>query len=115
MSIKNRETPFTIRDRAIERFTGIKELGFNERDTFVIDAWTTEPGEERGSYLTTVPISPLSYRKHHHSNAAYRRTLSSLALYNDYGSRAITIEAPPDIIDALTLECIARELPRKEE
>jgi hypothetical protein len=115
MSIKNRETPFTLRGSAYqaERFTGIRELGFNERDTFVVDAWTTPAGEPRGSYLTTVPISPLSYRRRDPTAAAYRRTLTTLTLYSDAG-HTTTIGAPADVIDALTLECMARELPRKE-
>jgi hypothetical protein len=119
MSIKDRDTPFVfecdhdVEDRA---FTGIRELGFTERGHFVVSAYTTPPvapGEPRGTYFTSLPISPMEYRRTHRTRAAFQRDGDRLVIFDDWG-KPYTIDAPSDVIDALADEC-ARELPRHEK
>lgn len=116
MSIKNIEQRFSFEHRGrTERLTGIRELGFNTRGAFVIDAWTTPivaEGEPRGSYLTTIPISSINYRAKVETDAAYFRTLNSITIFSDAGLPYV-IRAPSDIISTLALECIANDIPRR--
>lgn len=118
MSIKNVDVPFRchVHHGAAQEFVGISELGFNARGTFVVDAHTTARDPEdgrRGGYLTSVPISPLDYRRENPTRAAFtRETKTRLVVYDDYG-HPHRFEAPHEIIHALAVECAANELPEK--
>jgi hypothetical protein len=112
VSVKNVETSFRFQagtERAHE-FTGICELGFSTHGSFVVHAWTTPPGSPRGSYFTSVPISPLSYRRKYRTCAAFDRLGGELVVYCDYG-KPYTVAASLDVIDALERECVANEIP----
>jgi hypothetical protein len=115
MSIQNREVPFSFHSHSGEAldFTGIRELGFNERGAFIVSAWTTpaNPGGPRGSYFTAPPISPLAYRRTNRTATGFVRERRRLILRDDWGN-AYTIAAPADVLDALVAECIANEIPR---
>jgi hypothetical protein len=108
MAIENRDVPFSVDGQS---FVGIRRLGFTDRGSFVIDAWTTPAPAPRGSYFTSIPISPREYREVHPTRAAFRVTAPNmLIVYSDYGEPT-TIKAPPDVVSALEAECAA-VLPR---
>lgn len=118
MSVKNVETPFGchVDHDCAHRFTGIRELGFNARGAFVIDAHTTPAvpaGGPRGGYFTSIPLSPIEYRRLRPTQAAFARAADRLTIYDDWGCPH-HIEAPAEIIDALVAECIANEIPGRE-
>lgn len=98
----------------LRTFTGIKALGFAASGHFVIDLWTTPavaPGEPRGEFFTSIPISPPAFRRQHgNGGAGFVRSPRRLTIYTDYGGEHV-ITAPDDILDALTGECVVQELP----
>jgi hypothetical protein len=106
MSIKNSETPFSLVSGVTEdNFTGIRELGFNERGAFIVNAYTTPVGEPRGTWFTALPISPAEYRRRHPTQAGFVRGARHITLYDDWGSKH-TIYAPYHIIALLAIECV---------
>lgn len=115
MSVKNIETRFSYSNlRVLHVFTGIRELGFNERGSFVISAWTTEVAYHRGSYFTVIPISPVEYRRKYPSATSFRRECNNLTVLDDYGTE-YAIYAPDHVLDVLVADCIANEIPEQTE
>lgn len=120
MSIRNLEVKVTYYQRGHGiRLSGIIELGFGKYGSFVVNGWTTPlapPGEPRGSYFTSIPISPADYRKAHpkDSQAAYFRIGDNdLFIFSDWGEHYVII-APKNVIDSLVQECITNEIPYKD-
>ena len=115
MSIRNREVPFSL-SRHSREFAGIRELGFNQRGAFVIDAWTTPPvpaGEPRGTYFTALAISPLEYRVKHPGLSGFAYSDFGLAIWDDWGN-ATEINAPNDVLAEIEQDCIANGLPERK-
>jgi hypothetical protein len=122
MSIKNIEVEVSVLcDHGGTRPTklfGIVELGFNERGTFIVDgyrypkAW---PDGLRGGYLTTLPISPVEYRRAHGPGtdypvkSGYSLHADRLVIFDDWGKEHI-IYGPADVLGVLARDCETHEL-----
>jgi hypothetical protein len=109
--IENFDIPIIFNNQV---FTGIKRLGFSEDGgSPAVDLWTTPtvpPGNPRGGFFTSIPISGLAYRQAHGSRAAYERKPGRLIIYDDH-SKGHVLEAPAAILDALEADCIANKIP----
>lgn len=91
-------------DRGREQFYGGK-VGFTDDGHFIIQAFTTPPPEPRGTYFTSLAISPPEYREKHPTAASYWRQEGLLTVYNDWGGRH-TIHGPNGFLDELEADCI---------
>jgi hypothetical protein len=95
-------------------YKGIEELGFNADGKFIIDLWTTEPGDRRGGFFTTPPIMDKETRKSWDTKCGYRVVSSNeLYVYDDWGTRFI-IKSNPSVIAQLIIELDENELPRRQ-
>ena len=86
-----------------EEFTGVRELGFSEFGTFVVSLFKTprEDGVNRGSFMTTIPIS-LNCQ----SKKRAQVTEKGVKIWDDWGTSHL-IDGPNVIIDELCSELIA--------
>lgn len=114
MSIKNLDDSFAVSGIGW-KLKGIRELGFNERGAFVVDAWTTDAPGPRGTFFTSLPISPRDYRAVHPTKCGYRIINSKkLAIYDDW-SKVTYIQAYKAIINTLVRECQENDIPERKE
>jgi hypothetical protein len=115
MAIKDTEVPFSLIDRdGVVKMAAIRELGFNERGAFIIAGYNSPPPEPRGGYFTGLPISPIEYRRRSRTQTAFARKAAQLIIWDDWGT-PYSIVAPAHILDTLVAECIANEIPVRED
>lgn len=91
-------------------YKGIEEIGFNHRDSFVLDLWTTDPADMRGGFFASIPISSVEYRRTRPTKCGYRQNGETLSLFDDGGVRYL-IKTNLSVIETLVQECIANEIP----
>ncbi len=91
-------------------FYGGQEIGFTPDGGFVLHLYTTEPAEMRGTYFTSLPISPASYRKKHATKVAVRDRGDSISIYCDWG-REHRLGAPRSILEKILAQAASHGVP----
>jgi len=92
------------------RFYGADRVGFTEDGMFVFSAWTTPPGDQRGSFFTTIPISDREYRAKRQTKTAVFLGAGFIDIFDDWGTPT-RICAETAMLDTLFAECVAQGLP----
>lgn len=94
-----------------EKYYGAKDIGF-EDGSFVVDLFTTPTDKKHvGSFFTTIPISPLSYRKTKKTKTYYADGDNAIFIADDWGNLH-KIEAKRNCLDLLIEELDENEIPK---
>jgi hypothetical protein len=104
----DREFTFELEYERYQFFGG--KVGFNERGSFVVDAFTTPPAPQRGRYFAVLPIATVGYRRKSPTKTAYRVDGDTITVYCDWG-RPHQITATSEVVAALVADLIANEVP----
>jgi hypothetical protein len=108
MSVKNLEVPVVWKQH---RYPGIKELGFNDRGSFVVNLHTTPSGARgRGGYFTSIPISDAVYHQTHQTRTMVEDFGRHIIVYDDWGSQ-YRIAARRAVLKVLLAECHSHNVP----
>lgn len=88
-----------------QKFPGAAAVGFTQSGTFVVDAYTTPPPNPRGTFFTTIPISPSAFRKRNkkYCKVSVSNQPDRLIICDDWG-HPHTIIAARDVLDLLVKE-----------
>ena len=108
MSVKNLEVPVVWKQH---RYPGIRELGFNDRGSFIVDLHTTPTSDRgRGGYFTSITISNAEYRTTHQTRTMVEDCGRHIIVYDDWGSQHY-IAARRAVLKVLLAECHTHRVP----
>lgn len=95
-------------------YYGIRELGVNERGSFIVSLHSTRAPMPRGGYFTALAISPPDYRKSNKTKTGFVDEQRQVVVYDDWGT-ACRIATERKVLDALVANMRANGIPERDQ